>query len=98
METRKYSSYAQIDRELEILKIEKEISYQKLVCGIKKTKESLTPQNIVSGVIGSSLNAFSGNYGTLVNLAIPYVIKAVPFVSKVFPKVLKWVSKLKRGN
>jgi hypothetical protein len=30
MGTKKYSSYAQIDRELEILKIEKEISYQKL--------------------------------------------------------------------
>jgi hypothetical protein len=27
--TKKYSSYDQIDRELEILKIEKEISYQK---------------------------------------------------------------------
>ena len=38
METKKYSSYAQIDRELEILKIEKEISYQKLVFGIKKPK------------------------------------------------------------
>jgi hypothetical protein len=98
METKKYSSYAQIDRELEILKIEKEISYQKLVYGIKKTKESFTPQNIVSGVIGSSLNAFSGNYGTLINLAIPYVVKAVPFVSKAFPTVIKWVSKLKRGN
>jgi hypothetical protein len=33
-----YSSYAQIDRQLEILKIEKEISYQKLVLVFKKTK------------------------------------------------------------
>ncbi|MFV8269023.1 DUF6327 family protein [Flavobacterium sp. GT2N3] len=97
MVTKKYSSYAQIDRELEILKIEKEISYQKLVFGIKKTKESFTPQHIVSGVIGSSLNAFSGKYGTLINLAIPYVSKAIPFVSRTFPKVIKWVSKLKRG-
>ena len=98
METRKYSSYAQINRELEILKIEKEISYQKLVYGIKKTKESFTPQNIVSGVIGSSLHAFSGNYGALVNLAIPYVTKAVPYVSKVLPFISKWVLKLKRGK
>ena len=42
METKKYSSYAQIERELEILKIEKEINYQKLVFSIQKTKENLT--------------------------------------------------------
>lgn len=98
METKKYSSYAQIDRELEILKIEKEISYQKLVFGIQKTKESFTPKNIVSGVIGSSLNAFSGSYGPLISLAIPYVSKAIPFVSKAIPFVTKWISKLKRGK
>jgi hypothetical protein len=32
--TKKYSSYDQIDRELEILKIEKEISYQKNYSGV----------------------------------------------------------------
>jgi hypothetical protein len=36
----------QIDRQLEILKIEKEISYQKLL--VFKTKDSLAPKNIVS--------------------------------------------------
>jgi hypothetical protein len=35
---KKYSSYAQIDRELEILKIEKEISYQKLFWAIGQKK------------------------------------------------------------
>lgn len=83
METKKYSSYAQIERELEILRIEKEISYQKLVYGFQKTKESITPSNIVSGVIGSSLNAFSGSYGSLLTIALPFVIK--------------WIKKIKRG-
>jgi hypothetical protein len=45
MQNKKYTSYAQIDSELEILKIEKEISYQKMVFGVQKTKENLTPQN-----------------------------------------------------
>jgi hypothetical protein len=31
MDSKKYSSFAEIDRELEILKIEKEIHYQRLV-------------------------------------------------------------------
>lgn len=84
MQTKKYSSYAQIERELEILKIEKEISYQKLVYGFHKTKESMTPMNIVSGVVGSSLNAFSGSYGSVLTFIIPLAIK--------------WIKKIKRGN
>lgn len=31
MEKKKYSSYAEIDKDLEMLKVEKEINYQKLV-------------------------------------------------------------------
>jgi hypothetical protein len=51
METKKYTSYAEIDRDLEILKLEKEINYQKLVLSFQKTKESITPQNIVNGFV-----------------------------------------------
>ncbi|RTY88298.1 hypothetical protein EKM02_03980 [Flavobacterium sp. RSP49] len=83
MEIKKYSSYAQIERELEILRIEKEISYQKLAYGFQKTKDSITPSNIVSGVIGSSLNAFSGSYGSILTIILPFVIK--------------WIKKIKRG-
>ena len=89
METKKYSSYAQIDRELEILKIEKEISYQKLVYGINKTKESFTPQNIVSDLIGSYGSALP--YGTIVTTALPFIIK------KALPFITKWILK-KRGT
>ena len=55
METKKYSSYAEIERDLEILKVKKDINYQKLVLSFQKTKESITPQNIVGGFF-SSLN------------------------------------------
>jgi hypothetical protein len=90
METKKYSSYAQIERELEILKIEKEISYQKLLFGVKKTKESFTPQHIVSDLIGNYGAALP--YGAIVSTAIPFLLnKAVPFVKN-------WISKRKRGN
>ncbi|MFV7236203.1 DUF6327 family protein [Flavobacterium sp. ZB4R12] len=94
METKKYSSYAQIDRELEILKIEKEINYQKLVFGLKKTKESFTPQNIVSDLLGtySSAAAASNPYGAIINTAVPFILKtAVPFIKN-------WLSKRKRGD
>ena len=43
MEKKKYSSYAEIERDLEILKVEKEIYYQKMLLSIDKTKESILP-------------------------------------------------------
>jgi hypothetical protein len=70
-----YSSYAQIDRQLEILKIEKEISYQKLVFGIQKTKDSLAPKNIVKGMIANYRPNIPGRYGKIISLAIPFVTR-----------------------
>ena len=89
METKKYSSYAQIDRELEILKTEKEISYQKLIFGVKKTKESFSPQNIVSDLIGTYSSVIP--YGAIVSTAAPFILnKAIPFIKN-------WFVKRKRG-
>ncbi|MEM8522551.1 DUF6327 family protein [Flavobacterium sp. PL12] len=90
MENKKYTSYAQIDRELEILKVEKEISYQKLVFGVKKTKENFTPQNIVSDLIGTYSSVIP--YGAIVSASVPFVLnKAIPFVKD-------WFAKRKRGS
>ncbi|CAM2873972.1 DUF6327 family protein [Flavobacterium frigoris] len=75
MGPKKYSSYAQIDRELEILKIEKEISYQKIVLGYYKTKESITPHHLLNNFLGSFKSAFTGSYGTILNVAVPFIIK-----------------------
>ena len=89
METKKYSCYAQIDRELEILKIEKEISYQKLIFGVKKTKDSFSPQNIVSDLIGTYSSVIP--YGAIVSTAAPFILnKAIPFIKN-------WFIKRKRG-
>ncbi len=75
MGTKKYSSYAEIEKDLEILKLEKEINYQKLVLSVQKTKESFTPQNIVSGFLGSYKEIISDSYTTILKMAIPYIIK-----------------------
>ena len=75
MQVKKYSSYAQIDRELEILKVEKEISYQKLVLSVQKTKESFSFLNITSNVIDSVKSTFFRSYGAIFRLLIPIIIK-----------------------
>ncbi|HMI06710.1 MAG TPA: DUF6327 family protein [Flavobacterium sp.] len=79
MEKKKYSSYAEIDRDLEILKIEKDIEYQKLLMGIQQTRDSFTPQNMIRGVLNSWKEEFSwkdllaNSYGSLLNRFIPQI-------------------------
>lgn len=84
MAKKKYSSYAEIDFDLEVLKLEKDINFQKLNLGFHKTRESFTPQNIVHGFLSSYKTILSSSYPTLINIAIPLVIK--------------WILNKKRGD
>jgi uncharacterized membrane protein len=74
METKKYSSYAEIDHDLKILKVEKEIHYQKILLSIDKTKETFMPSKAVSLVVDIYKKAASGMLGTILKIAIPYAI------------------------
>jgi hypothetical protein len=74
MENKKYSSYAEIEQDLEILKLEKEIYYKKMLLSIDKTKESILPSKSVSFVANLYQKVFTGTYGTLLKIAIPYII------------------------
>ncbi|WP_396193079.1 DUF6327 family protein [Flavobacterium sp.] len=73
METKKYSSYAEIEQDLEILKLEKEIYYQKMLLSIDKTKDSILPSKSISLIGNLYQKVFSGTYGTILKLLIPYV-------------------------
>jgi hypothetical protein len=74
MATKKYSSYAEIEHDLSILKIEREIHYQKIMLSIDKTKESLVPSKSLSFISNLYENVFSGTFATILKLLIPYVI------------------------
>ena len=74
MENKKYSSYAEIERDLEILKVEKEIYYQKMLLSIDKTKESILPSKSATLIPNVYQKVFSGTYGTLLKMLIPYVL------------------------
>ena len=73
METKKYSSYQQIEEDLEILKLEREIYYQKTLLSIDKTKESILPSRSISFLGTIYQKVFTGTYGTILKIAIPYV-------------------------
>lgn len=74
MEPKKYSSYAEIDKDLEILRLEREIHYRKTLLSIDKTKECIVPTRTISRISNLYNRFFSGTYGTLLKIAIPYVI------------------------
>ena len=84
MENKKYSSYAEIERDLEILKVEKEIYYQKMLLSIDKTKEGILPSKSVTLIGNVYQKVFSGTFGTILKMLIPYGIN--------------WYLNKKRGN
>ena len=73
MENMVYSSYKEIDRDLEILKLQKEIDYQKLSLSIEKTIDGLTPHSMIQSVLGSLSGAVT-QYGLLQKIVIPFLI------------------------
>ncbi|MFB9078079.1 DUF6327 family protein [Flavobacterium procerum] len=84
MEKKKYTSYAEIDRDLEILKLEKEINYQKLILSFQRTKESITPQKIVNGFVSS--------YTSYIKNSFPQILQSI------IPFIINWFINKKRGN
>ena len=84
MEKKKYSSYAQIELELEILKVERELNLKRIVLNVQKTKESFMPITLIKGFIGDYKSILTNYSGTILNIAIPILIN--------------WILKRKRGH
>lgn len=73
MKPKVYSSYQQIDRDLEILKLQKEIDYQKLSLSVEKTINGLSPHSMIQTAIGNFGSAIA-KYGLLQKIVIPFLI------------------------
>lgn len=75
--TKTYSSYEEINKELEILKVEKDLAYEKMHLSFTETKESFTAKNIVGTVPGIALNIIGALSGPLKNVGIAYLTKKI---------------------
>ncbi|AWG20849.1 hypothetical protein FFWV33_04470 [Flavobacterium faecale] len=75
MEKKIYSSFEQIEADLEILDIEKQINYQKIILGVQKTKQQFTPSGITRNIFDGFTGAFTGSYSNYYKLAVPLIIK-----------------------
>lgn len=83
MEAKKYSSFEEIDMDLEILKIERKLNFQKIINKIEKTKDLLSLKNIKSNAFEYLTIALKGYYGKAFEWGLPIIIK--------------WLKKTKRG-
>lgn len=52
MEAKKYSSFQEIERDMKILQLQREIDEEKLKLAFQSTKEELNPINILGGFSG----------------------------------------------
>lgn len=84
MKPKKYSSYKEIELDLEILKVEKELSFQKLIWNGHKIKESFAFTNLINESLVSFKSMIYNSYGVILSTAIPLLIK--------------FLSNKKRGN
>jgi len=77
MEIKKYSSFEEIETHLEILKLEKEISFQKIIWNGQKIKESLTLPTLILGFLASYKSMLSNTYSTILQSVIPLILQAL---------------------
>ena len=84
MTKKRYTSYQQIDCELAILKVEKELNLQRIVLNVEKAKERLLPLNLIKGFLGDYKSILSTSPGKIIGFAIPIIIS--------------WIRNRKRGN
>ena len=77
MESKKYSSFEEIEIQLEILKLEKEISLQKMIWSGQKIKESLTLPTLIIGFLASYKSMLSTSYSSILQSVIPLILKVL---------------------
>lgn len=73
-----YSSFEQINHDLQILRIEREIHYQKINLAVDQLREETAPQNLIRNALGSAgslLKNSSGVQTLLVTSILKYFIR-----------------------
>jgi len=72
MEPKQYSSFEQIERDLQVLKLEREIHHQKILLHVEQTKENLTPRSLLSSLLHFNIPR---NLGSIIQLVAPLLIQ-----------------------
>ena len=77
MNTKVYHSYDEINRDLEILKVEKDLAYAKFKRSLNETKESLEPMNVIGEAPKKILGVLGTLSGPLKSAALTWLFKKI---------------------
>lgn len=77
MNTTVYRSYAEINRDLEILKVEKDLAYARFMKDLEETKESLEPMNLIGDKSRRALGILGLLSGPLKTAAMTWLFKKI---------------------
>lgn len=81
MSKKVYTSYDEIERDLEILALEKEIGYRKLEQSFDNVKESLSPSHLLSKVPPLVIDAVSSIPTSIKTAGLAFLVRKI-FKSK----------------
>ena len=77
MNTKVYRTYDEINMDLEILKVEKDLAYARFMKDLEETKESLEPMNLIGENPRKILGILSMFSGPLKSAALTWLFKKV---------------------
>ncbi len=77
MNGRTYNSYDEINRDLKILKVQKDLAYHKLLKEVDETKESLRLKNMLGDTPKKIMNILGLLSGPLKSLALTWLFKKI---------------------
>lgn len=77
MKKKVYSSYDEIDRDLEVLNLERKLHYYKVKQSVEDLKEHLTFTNVTQGLLGISKDDKIPWVRTVFRFTWPFLLKKV---------------------
>ena len=72
-----YKTFEQIDKDLEIFKVEKDLAYQKFLRSLDETKESLEIKNLIGDTPKKAMNILGVLSGPLKSAALTFLFKKI---------------------
>lgn len=77
MPYKEYTTFDQINKDLAILKVEKDLAYQKLLKEVDETKESLEFKNLIGNTPKKILNILGLASGPIKSAALTFLLKKI---------------------
>lgn len=77
MKNRSYTSFAEIDKDIQIAKLERDIHREKVFLQAERLKSNFSLSGIVKNTIGSNKNSSSSSslIMNVLSMAVPFIVK-----------------------